>query len=86
MTSSWPRWPLYSNGAGDLLPVNELLAARYRAHLAVCHSAPMALLLAERDVAGYLRFAQAERTELYESPPGAYDWLFGSMLPPGGLA
>lgn len=85
MTSSWPRWALYRNGAGDLLPVNALLAARYRARLAVGHSAPMALLLAEREVAGYLRFAQAERTELYEPPPGAYDWLFG-LRPPGGLA
>ena len=58
----WPRWPAFAGPDGaPLLELNELMEARYRHHLATGFRHGIAVLLAEWDVAGYLRVIGAQR-------------------------
>ena len=57
----WPRWPAFAGPDGVLLELNELMEARYRHHLATGFRHGIAVVLAEWDVAGYLRAIGARR-------------------------
>jgi hypothetical protein len=53
---------------GAPLTVNDLMQARYRHHLATGFTPDLAVLLAEWDVAGYLRVTAATRTDDHHRP------------------
>ena len=65
----WPRWPAFAGPDGKpLLELNELMEARYRHHLATGFRHGIAVLLAEWDVAGYLRAIGARRAPDVDAP------------------
>jgi hypothetical protein len=70
-----PREPALENAAAPRdridrpkVTADELLRARYRHHLATGFTSDLAIVLAEWDVAGYLRVTGAARTDLGDRP------------------